>query len=218
MSADEMDTALEFDQVRTESGMDAMETSCPVSGLDALIHPEGGYHVLRRVAGGYLAAGLKRVGRWDTATEPAWWQKADAARKWATREFPDTPTMIEGCDLNVAPCLLRPKRKGSRPVRISLEELQQATGLGLGKTRMIRRIVEAIQIVEALEAVDPEDEEAERVMDQTKMPAGTQPPAGDTRERISKGMKLTNPIKQEANPMNDVNQTGGHQTGGQSHE
>lgn len=150
-------TGLEFDQVGTESATEASEASCPVSGHNALIHPEGGYHVLKRVAGGYLAVGSKRVGRWDTATESAWWSKADAARKWAAREFPGTSTMIEECDLEVAPCLLRPKRKGSRPVRISLEELQQATGLGLGKTRMIRRIVEAIQIVEALEAVDAEE-------------------------------------------------------------
>ena len=63
---------------------------------------------------------------------------------------------------------------------------------GDGKTRMIRRIVEAIQIVEALEAADAED--------QKKNPGGR-----DHRGmsgRISKGMKLTNP----------------NQTGGLSHE
>ena len=143
----------------TEPGDEATDASGPETGHDPLIHPDGGYHVLKRVAGGYLAVSSKRVGRWDDATEPAWWSKADAARKWAAREFPDTSTMIEECELNVAPCLLRPKRKGSRPIRISLDELQQATGLGLGKTKMIRRIVEAFQIVEALEApVDDLDE------------------------------------------------------------
>ena len=153
-----VETAQELGHLGTESGEEATEALCPNTGHDALIHPEGGYHVLKRVAGGYLAVSSKRVGRWDTATEPAWWSKADAARKWAAREYPDTPTMIEGCDLAVAPCLLRPKRSGPRPIRISLEELQQATGLDLGRTRMVRRIVEAIRIVEALEAADVDND------------------------------------------------------------
>ena len=133
------------DRVTTESGEDVAEASCPETGHDGLVHPEGGYHVLKRVAGGYLAIASKRVGRWDDAREPAWWSKADAARKWAAREFSDTSTMIEMCDLDIAPCLLRPKRKGPRPVRISLEELQEATGLGLGKTKLLHVIVEAFQ-------------------------------------------------------------------------
>ena len=150
------------DRVTTESGEDVAEASRPESGHDALVHPKGGYHVLKRYAGGYLAVYSKRVGRWDTAKDTAWWAKADAAKKWAAREFPDTPTMIEECDLELGSCLLRPKKKGPRPVKISLAELQQLTGLGLGKARMLRRIAEgfkALEALEALEAVDAEEEE-----------------------------------------------------------
>ena len=154
-----MTTALEVDHLGTESGQDVAEASCPESGRDASVHPKGGYHVLKRVPGGYLAVYSKRVGRWDTAKDTAWWAKADAAKKWAAREFPDTPTMIEECDLELGPCLLRPKRKGPRPIKISLAELQQLTGLDLGKAKLLRRIAEGFKALEALEAVDVEEEE-----------------------------------------------------------
>ena len=143
-----MTTALEVDHLGTESGEDVTEPSRPESGHDGLVHPKGGYHVLKRYAGGYLAISKKRVGRWDNASEDAWWEKADAAKKWAAREFPDGLTMIERCDLDLAPCVLRPKRKGKRKVRISLEELQQITGLDLGKAKLLRLIAEEFKAAE----------------------------------------------------------------------
>jgi len=121
----------------------ATKASCPDTGHEPAIHPPGGYHVLRRVAGGYLAVTSKRLSRWDPTHEPAWWQNADAARKWASREYPETPTLIEPCNLDAAPCLLRPRRKGPRPVKIDLAELQAAVGQHGGKRRLLAMVAAA---------------------------------------------------------------------------
>ena len=131
------------DKHTTPTDLDA-KPSCPESGHDAAIHPPGGYHVLRRVAGGYLAIATRRISRWDAATEPAWWENYDAAQKWAKRQESRTGhrCIVEPCDTAVAPCVLRPRRSGPRPVKFTLDELQRATGLTGGKAAILRAIAQ----------------------------------------------------------------------------
>ena len=117
----------------------AATPSSPQTGHDAALHPPGGFHVLKRVGGGYLAVTTRRANRWDTAPQPAWWLNADAARKWASRRL-SVPYIIEPCDLDRASCVLRPKRNAARPARVTVAELQEVTGLAVGRAAMLRII------------------------------------------------------------------------------